>query len=990
MSVTNPNMQRGLIVASKETTSLKVKKENAFLEKKTAYEKCLADKTQDSNAHARAYYHLAVLFHKKDMKLAAKAIEYLSLSIQMTTSPEIKAYALKERTLLITSGKAIASKLKDLKEACELLDKVREFKEDEENKERARTYLYYGEALLAEGMSMDKEKKVPPPIEIQERYQAAIQVLNIARKLRPYNAHTIKTFLQAHHLLKPHENVLEFLREIDFDPASIEGLEAYLSNAGMLPLWLEAARWGSIALIEYLAPHIKDKGIVDVNGNNALHLLAEAGHRDLLPYLQHFRAYISIEAQNKAGLTPLFVAAKQGRIETVHAFFKMGALYTSKQAAHQKNDLLSVIIENEQTCLFEALVKESKDYPLILRAVGKYYFEESLHKIPSDEKQRKELERQVAVAHLYHKALACKSLTMLRLVTRYHPEGMHTLYKGNSSLHFAVNIGFKEAAHFLVENGFNIELHDREGQTAKVLAEKLNNKDLSIYLANALQQKQMQERRISEQRRDFIEQCKKNLSVLLVNGREKAEWANLNSERELSRFTEQLTLSLTKTTYDKIFDQELNKNLDTLCVLLVNTLFDKIQKKEPIIKKRGIPKKWMFDKLKLIIAINSILESPWQQSNREKNISNMATTAVSNANVQKGESDLKKLQEINYISPQVDIFCERFEKQFDEAFGYFRSVASGESVPIKDIEDQRKADLAKQVSGHLPSVPLPFIGLSLPTASLVSGAIDLMLYFRQRYRKKQAELIVNLFKAVTPYERTHFIRYTAEQLAAKYHRQIHHLASGSEGIELFADCAAARVVEYITSDKKNQLAYEPSALSNAIRVIKSWVLNKEIPPEESKQKALYHIFLDGIVRVTSDFHKDVERLKTINHLTLTDNWTSKGIFENTGIELETGELYAHPNANINSYGYCRGTQEEAKNRGLTLGPNPSKGQFWGKGREFEPQANIKPLESLPPNHMTLEPKPSTAADPLLHAFPTRALASPSGMIGASNPPPPKL
>jgi hypothetical protein len=98
----------------------------------------------------------------------------------------------------------------------------------------------------------------------------------------------------------------------------------------------------------------------------------------------------------------------------------------------------------------------------------------------------------------------------------------------------------------------------------------------------------------------------------------------------------------------------------------------------------------------------------------------------------------------------------------------------------------------------------------------------------------------------------------------------------SEGVELFADCAAARVIEYITSSERHQIAFDPSFFSNLVRSMKSWATGKEIPPEQREQKNLYQLFIDGIIRVSSKFPQDKERLKTINHLTLTDNWNTKG------------------------------------------------------------------------------------------------------------------
>lgn len=917
-----------IIQAQKNKVKIKDEKEIAkfkreidfFVEFKLKNETlAVAIKLNDTGAEAKAHYELGVLCIKKDpISNYDIAIEHFTKAIQGSCL-EFKAYALRERANLYGIQEKteeerkinLEQKIKELQESCRILEQLKEFREEQHIKERAKTFLSYGEELM-----------------VLEKYEDAIQALTKARRLRPDNERTISLLLRAHNSKAPCKNVFEYIKYVEFDSASLNGIDLYLSRYHFLPLWLEAARYGSISLARDLAPHV-DKSVKDKEDNNALHYAAQAGHIELVNLLGNWLNY---ENQNKQGFTPVMVAAKEGRVDLVlNLLFKHGV----KPVANV-TDILSVIVANQQSLVFEALAAEDTKYHELLIAIGLFLQKSTPASMDS---KTAELCKKIAIGHCYQVAINAKSLIMLKKLIEYHPEGLSFLYKGDSPLHYCLKSRYKEGVYLLVENGSSLVLANSQKQKPIDVA-KENDSDLEAYIHNAINRIQQKEKLIAENYQKFIETC---IAKFQEELKEKSDLRNTKNIERLRRCLKEV---FGKPVNQGLFDDNTFKTSKTLILLIIKTILEKVQKGNEITKRANILGGVKFDREKLKKLLQDVINSPWQ----------LKKVLEPDLSFDKVESKTSK--EYRMLSPIAVVFCERFEKQFDEAYGYFRAVATGELVPVQDAEEQRKIDLAKQLANHLPSVSVPIANISLPVGTIVAGAMDLMLYFRQRCRKKQAERMVLLFKAVTPSERTHFVRYTAEQLVDKYHHQIHHLSPGSEGVEVFADCAVARVVQYITSDDQNQVAYEPSKFSDAIRVIQSWLFKKEIPPEQRVQKTLYDIFLDGIVRVLSDFPKDKERLHTINQLTMDDNWNSKGIFENTGVELVTGEKYAHPNINVNLYGYCKGTKEEAEKRCLTLGPDPKNGAYWGPGRQWD-----KPQDA-----QALTPYPHANGKPVLTAF----------------------
>ncbi len=484
---------------------------------------------------------------------------------------------------------------------------------------------------------------------------------------------------------------------------------------------------------------------------------------------------------------------------------------------------------------------------------------------------------------LFQKAIETKQLSMLKMLVQYYPDALIGI-EAETLLHATIRLQFEAGMHYLIDKGIDLK------QTMETIATQVAPR-YQAAIANARAQRQ----RLEQQRVHLEQELVQNLQ---------ADFPLFKDTDNLKKFLQILNEVLHPKTLNQEFSQFLVENL--------------IQYKTQIIKSQTVfVNRFKRDALRKVL---STLLSTWQQPP-----------------VLIAECPALSTEGLSQVSTA---FCERFEKQLDEAYGYFRAVASGELV---SGEDQKHFSEARAVAMALPNVAVQ--GMNVPSSLLALGALELAGYLRQRYSRHKAERMTQIFKAVTPYERTHFIRYTAEQLADKYHDQIYHLMPTSEGVELFADCAAARVIEYITSSEQHQIAFEPSFFSNLVRSMKSWATGKEIPPEQREQKNLYQLFIDGIIRVSSKFPQDKERLKTINHLTLTDNWNTKGIFENTGIITSDQQRYAHPNVDIERYGYCRGTVQEAERRDLSL---QQKNKLpWGEGRAWEIVEQNQRLEPLP-------------------------------------------
>lgn len=502
---------------------------------------------------------------------------------------------------------------------------------------------------------------------------------------------------------------------------------------------------------------------------------------------------------------------------------------------------------------------------------------------------------------LLQKAIETKQLPMLKMLLHCFPDALNALYQGETLLHSVIRAQFTEAVHTLIERGIDLESRNRAQKTAEEIA----NESASPY--QFVIQKARAERREVQKKRDGLERA-------LLNGL-LMDFPLLKKRNHRMHFLGALNEALS----GRMLNQALSRFLVKSLIERKASLMDPCPPHEQFITET------------LQETLNTLMVS-WRMLNAQPQPPSEGFSSVHAR------------------------FCERFEQQLDEAYGYFNVIASGELISPKD-----QSLLRPGLTRMLPDAPP---GVRVPIASWADSALELASFLRRHYARSQAERMVRIFKAVTPYERVHFIRYVAEQLADKYHAQIQHLMPGFEGVELFADCAAARVIEYLTSSEQSQRTDEPSLFTSLVRSAKSWTLGQAISPQQREPKNLFQWFIEGIIRASSKFQKDRERLKTINNLTPQDNWSARGIFESTGIITADYQRYAHPRLPIERYGYCKGCVEEAQHRGLTL--RPKKGAQWGEGRVWESvldnQAERLMLNAFKSKVVAIDSEKSTTAE----------------------------
>ncbi len=646
-------------------------------------------------------------------------------------------------------------------------------------------------------------------------------------------------------------------------------------------------------------------------GHSLSDLSAQLQEREALPLwlkaaqlgdralMAYLAPQLDTRVQDESGNTALHYAARLGHVHLLEILSHYLDLNTENKAGLTP---LFVAIQAGKTAMVEGLIEAGanpKGALLMAVEAGQGCVFEALYRLQLPDNHAMTLLR---------KAIETKQLPMLKMLFSYYPDALNGIEQGETLLHTALRVQFEAGMHYLLDKGIDLEIRCGQKTTETIAIEFAPSYQAAILNARAQRQRLQQQRLTLEQ-------------TLIQNLQ--ADFPLLRDADNRKEFLQ----TLNEVLYPKTLNESLSR-------FLVGNL---VQHKTQIIESRKV----FGDKFKgdaLRKALNTLVNTPQQP-----------------IPVERPPLPPEGLSQVSTA------FCERFEKQLDEAYGYFRAVASGELI---SAQDQKYLNEGRGIAMALPNVTVQ--GMNVPTSALALGALELAGYLRQYYCRQKAERMTQIFKAVTPYERTHFIRYTAEQLADKYHEQIHHFMPSSEGVELFADCAAARVIEYITSSDQHQVAFEPSFFSNLVRSAKSWATGKEIPPEQREQKNLYQLFIDGIVRVSSKFPKDKERLKTINHLTLTDNWNAKGVFENTGIMTSDQQRYAHPNVDIERYGYCKGSAKEAEHRALTL--KQKNGLPWGQGRTWETPEQSERLEPLPGRKLLTDFERQTqSSQPKTHA-----------------------
>lgn len=859
------------------------------------------------HTQAQLHYELGMVYLKKDAnKFGKEYLDHFNKAIDIGGDEEIKAYALAERALhfISTDPKKKEQAINDLKISCDTLDKSKESKDATIITARARIYYQYGHIC--------RERK---------QHQEAITQLEKALQLRPDHDRTIDALFASYGDLKPYENALEYIRDVDFQLASLPHVDRYLSKVGFTSLWLEAAGYGDLTLMESLEKSSIKKEGLDPEGNNALHCAAKEGCDSLIPLLTR---YHSRDSLNKQGLTPLFTAALQGRASTV-----MALIHGSSPAIRQNDDvkdILTLVLLNNHTLVFDALREDRVLYEKVLIDIGKVYYKSEEKDLKETNEAREQLKK-IAVGQLYRNALDAKSESMLALLIKNHPEGVNALYKGDSSFHYAVKFGYEVAVRSLVENGGEIDSVNQEKETALQLAKRFQPK-IFTFLENEKKKRSDEQEMVKLRRKKFVESVMEKFFKRAET--KKDMFGQISSSDSRKKFLEGLTTVVSYSKFSDLFQGELFSKLNILESLLVDTLVERFEKRDPeLTRTTAIKRDLTFSFKGVIKVVTVVFESPWKGQLKAE-----APNVV--------RLDAKREVEIAKIKPKQKAFCDRFEKQFDNAFMYFSAVANGDALLSHNAEGKYKDEGSKLSS----NVSLRQ-SIAIPPGKIIAGEVDFFAYLRRKFTKKEIEKVTNAFKNLLPSERIQFIRNTAEIIYYKYENQIDHLMARTQNsiipgaVEQFSDCVVARLITVLIGD--NEVTKNINLFSDAMKKVAVLSPTSSTFFRQSMEQKLYARFIVGIIEAGSEYSKDKIRLETTPELTVSDNWTAKGIFENTGVLVEQNEKpplrYAHINVQVNHYGYCRGILEEALARNLTAGPQ--KDHVWGEGRVWQGLGGVK-------------------------------------------------
>lgn len=296
-------------------------------------------------------------------------------------------------------------------------------------------------------------------------------------------------------------------------------------------------------------------------------------------------------------------------------------------------------------------------------------------------------------------------------------------------------------------------------------------------------------------------------------------------------------------------------------------------------------------------------------------------------------SDYQLEPQITY-TPKVRLFIDTFADQFDKTYRFYMCLSTGEILKKPDATDQL-AEIAKKAAGILPNVsvsaaalgiPLP-LSIEFPSSVAVVAVIDVCMYLRQQHQQSRAKRIGRFFAGTTLHDRTEIIYDCAKSMAKQFYDQIEKLDSMQGGVPYFAEIAVVRLFEYMVRCDENVQSSGRSRLLTFFRKLMSTIV--DVGPEpEIIQKPLSRVAGDALsIQQHLVFYKnDAEEQPLLLDQAYRDTtrhdpvkqWTSKGIFEHTGIWAEDGRTYCGRNQNVEKYGYVYSTVKDAKDRNMVL------------------------------------------------------------------------
>ena len=296
-------------------------------------------------------------------------------------------------------------------------------------------------------------------------------------------------------------------------------------------------------------------------------------------------------------------------------------------------------------------------------------------------------------------------------------------------------------------------------------------------------------------------------------------------------------------------------------------------------------------------------------------------------------SDYSLEPRITY-TPKVRLFIDTFAEQFDRTYRFYMCLSTGELLKRPDATDQL-AEVAKKAAGILPNVsvsaaalgiPLP-LSFDFPSSVAVVAVIDLCMYIREQHQQARAKRIERFFAGTTLHDRTEIIYDCAKSMAKQFYDQIEKLDNLQGGVPYFAEIAVVRLFEYMVKCDENVQSSGRSRLLAFFRKLMSTMV--DVGPEpEIIHKPLSRVAGDALsIQQHLVFYKnDAEEHPLLLDIEYRDvtrqdpskQWTSKGIFEHTGIWAEDGHTYCGRNQNVEKYGFIYSTTEDAKRRGMSV------------------------------------------------------------------------
>jgi ankyrin repeat protein/tetratricopeptide (TPR) repeat protein len=673
-------------------------------------------------------------------------------------------------------------------------------------------------------------------------------------------------------------------------------------------LLLKVIPWGKVEPIRFISSQIvEERKEINVEehddeGNGCLHIAVKNQHAHLIGLLCELG--FDLEKRNKLEETPLLLSAREGDLDVMIQLLRRGA--KKDVVNHEGYNVLQIAAKANQ-------LEIVKDW---LQHVGQTQeaIEENRLLFIALEEGHWGL-----FSYLYQQG----SFQAIR-----DEEGRTLLHKAVSSNNYdAVNRLLKEER--LLEL---FELQNAEGKTAQEYAEEIGASDqIKNILAN--------EKRLRLERKENIGRQAASMANSLVEKmvQETTKGSIKENQDKLREFFTKVISHNSKIREVRQWKQE---EADVIAEQIYSQLEPTFVRKKVYSK----PEVWAAELKPLITAG---IDQWYEESNESISEDQPKEETFARREVE-SEGSLVKREETEVgsaaedqviVSKKCQEFVTHFETQFDIAYGICRAIASGDVISKPDLGD-RLSTLAKEnagLAGSITSQAVSLFGFSLPIVGGVSGAAvatgvkavaEISIYLRDRLRREEAKKLAKLFEPLTPTRRTQLIAITATELALKYRHQLEEIKSGYRGIERFANCAVARVIQYISQSERHTV--KTSAASSFVAKtaisLDNLFTRRAIANPLEVRKSLYEIFMDGIIRMKLSEEEEDMVLSTESgeDEMFEQGWTTTGVFGNTGIcvvdQDEEKSYYTHKHAKPEVYGYCYGTEEEVKLRGLKLLP----------------------------------------------------------------------